>query len=132
MKKIIIYLLLTITVAFNDFMKAAHADGIPTYIQNAVKQGNASELSRYFNNIIELTILDNSNVYSKIQASRILSNFFLSNPPRDFVILSQRESRNSLIIIGKMTTEKSNFRISYVLSEIGGETLINKFQIEKI
>jgi hypothetical protein len=113
-------------------MKAAPADGIPTYIQNAVKQGNASELSRYFNNIIELTILDNSNVYSKIQASRILSNFFLSNPPRDFVILSQRESRNSLIIIGKMTTEKSNFRISYVLSEIGGETLINKFQIEKI
>lgn len=113
-------------------IQAAPPDGIPTYIKNAVKAGDAAELSRYFNNVIELSILNNSNVYSKIQAEHILSNFFMSNQPIDFEILSERESRNSQIIIGKMLTEKSEFRISYVLSEIGGTSLINKFHIEKI
>jgi hypothetical protein len=132
MKKIPKYILYIVFLFIFRQVTAFPTDSIPGLIQKAVKAGNAAELSRYFNNVIELSILDNSNIYSKIQAERILSNFFMSNQPIDFKILSERESRNSKIIVGKMKTEKSEFRISYILSEIGGTTLVNKFQIEKI
>ncbi|MBK7965276.1 MAG: DUF4783 domain-containing protein [Bacteroidetes bacterium] len=56
-----------------------------TYAQNdildeiagSLRSGDAHSVSRYFGNTIDLTIITQEEVYSKVQAEQILKDFFL-------------------------------------------------------
>jgi hypothetical protein len=46
-------------------------------IATSLRSGDARSVSRYFGNTIDLTIISQEEVYSKVQAEQILKDFFL-------------------------------------------------------
>ncbi|MCX6270223.1 MAG: DUF4783 domain-containing protein [Bacteroidetes bacterium] len=101
-------------------------------ISNAIRVGNISELSRYFNTSVDLTVPGNENTFSKAQAELIMKDFFTKNPPLSFKINHQGSSKDgSLYFIGTyQTTTGKNFRTYYLIKKIGDKYLIQQLQFE--
>lgn len=117
-----IFLILTITVS---------ALPIDDNLAKALKTGNSEAISRYFETSVDLSILNNEGVYSKIQAKLILKTFFLKNKPTEFSIVHNGESKNnSRYSIGSLTTAKSNFRTYILYKEIDKKVTILELKIE--
>ena len=103
---------------------------IPAQIGNGLKSGNAKLIAAYFNDNVELVILDKENVCSKEQGEMILSDFFSKNKPSDFKITHQGGT-DSVYGIGKLQTSGANFRIYFMLKTFANKPLIVQLRIEK-
>ena len=127
-KKIIIPILL-----ISGFIFAAnqtHAQ-VPEEILLSLKNGNSKVLSGYFNQNIELVVLDKDNVYSKAQAKQIVSNFFNTYIPEDFNILHESGKEGARAVIGNLKTNNGNFRVYFLLKKNAGKDYIHQLRIEK-
>jgi hypothetical protein len=105
---------------------------IPDEIYSAIKAGNSKELAKFFNNNIDLVILDKEGVYSKPQAELILKDFFTKNtvnPANGFVKLHEG-GKDSKFIIGTLYTNKGQFRVYLLMKTISGSFAIHQFRIE--
>ncbi len=103
---------------------------IPGQIITGLKSGDARMVASFFNNNVELVILDKENVCSKEQGEMILSDFFSKNKPSDFKLTHQGGS-DSVYGIGKMQTAGTNFRIYFMLKSFENKPLIVQLRIEK-
>jgi hypothetical protein len=101
-------------------------------ILEALNSGNSSDLSKYFNSMIDLGITGTEDTYSKNHASRILQDFFKKYPVRSVNILKQGTSNDgSQFSIGEMVAGNKNFRIYYLLKKVTARYLIQQLQIEE-
>ncbi|MGQ7870543.1 DUF4783 domain-containing protein [Sunxiuqinia sp. sy24] len=104
---------------------------VPDEVILSLKTGDASTLSNYFNENIELVVLDKDNVYSKEQAKQIVASFFSSNSPQRFAIIHQGGKEGARYAIGNLTTTKGVFRVYFLLKEKGQKDYIHQLRIEK-
>jgi hypothetical protein len=107
---------------------------IPNDIIVSFETGNAKILSGYFNQNVELVVLDNDNVYSKAQAQQIVNNFFNNfSPVKDkaFTIIHDSGKADAKSVIGKLKTDKGDFRIYFLLKKSGDKEYIHQLRIEK-
>jgi antitoxin component YwqK of YwqJK toxin-antitoxin module len=102
-----------------------------TQIVSAVKSGNATEVSKYFDNSVEITLPDKSNSYSKSQAQLVLQEFFKNNPVKDFKIIHQSENTGSEYCIGNLTTTNGVFRTTIFVKQKGQKDLVQELRFEK-
>lgn len=107
-----------------------YSDEIPRDIAIAFKVGNAEELARYFNNTIELIVLETEDVYSKIQAQQIIDNFFAEHFPKSFEFIHQGGKGESKFAIGKLVTFNGTFRVTLLIKEKNEKPLIHQLRIE--
>ncbi len=131
MKKLIrniCILLLIISPITNNTL---YSQDIPQGMISAIKNGNAKELSAYFNTNIELTLLNNEEIYSKDQAELILKDFFTKNVPVGFTVLHKGGKESSRYAIGRMNTSNGNFRITLFIKTQGEQIYIHQLRIEK-
>lgn len=109
--------------------------GIDIYenIGNAIRSGNAEEISRYFNTNVDLTIGNQEEVYSKVQAEQILKDFFVKNTPRSFTLIHQGLSKEGAkYAIGNLTTQQgNNFRIYFFIKQSSRNEYIQELRFEK-
>ena len=103
---------------------------IPTDISIAFKVGHAEELAKYFNNTIELVILDKEDVYSKVQAQQIIDNFFTEHTPKTFEIINQGGKEESKFAIGKLVTFNGTYRVYFLLKLKNDKPFIHQLRIE--
>jgi|SRR5690606_30910443 len=99
-------------------------------VSKALHLGDVTNIARYFENLVEVSISNEQSTYSKTQAERVLDNFFTKNKVRDFVVKHKgnSESSNLLFLIGDLSTDKGEYRVylmfkkkrdnSYTLAEI--------------
>lgn len=104
---------------------------IPEEVSNSLKTGNAAKLARFFNQNIELVVLENENVYSKAHAEQVLSNFFKNYPPSRFVVIHQGGKGDSNYAIGTLYAPTQNFRVYILLKTNNNTSLIHQLRIEK-
>lgn len=106
---------------------------IPNGIISSLNTGDSKALSAYFNQNVELVVLDNDNVYSKAQARQIVSNFFKNFTPKlnGFSILHQGGKEGAKYVIGNLMTTKGNFRVYFLLKKNDGKEYIHQLRIEK-
>lgn len=124
MKKILLFLAiftLLISFTFNSFNE----------IVNAFKSGNASEVAKYFDNTVEITIYSKSNSYSKKQAESVLQDFFSSNNVKKFEVIHKSESAGSQYCIGNLTTTNGLFRVTIYMKQKGDKLLVQELRFEK-
>ncbi len=127
MRKIILSLLLAFSFQFSIAQ-----DSVYESVVSSLRLGDSKQLSIYFNSNMELTILDNESVYSKIQAELVLKEFFEKYPVSSYSLLHRGKSpEGSIFSIGKLTTSKGVFRTYFYLKQIGGKTLLNELRFEK-
>ena len=104
---------------------------IPDNIVLSLKSGNAKVLSSYFNQNIELVILEDDNVYSKAQAEQIVTNFFSHNQPEKFTIIHQGGNEGAQYVIGNLVTKQGTFRVYFLLKKTADQEIIHQLRIEK-
>ena len=107
-------------------------EDIRSSINNAIKNGNAQQLSPYLNSTIEMNVLGSEGYFSKAQATSILSDFFKNNPPKNFEVKQGgSNTENTKFSIGNYTSGVAAFKIYYVVKKENNAELIHKFTIEK-
>ena len=70
---------LALLVVASSFISPSFDD-----VLRAIKAGDASQVSKYFDNTVEITLPGKSNSYSKSQAELVLHDFFASNTSKRF------------------------------------------------
>jgi hypothetical protein len=100
-------------------------------VAELIRQGNIHELSKLFASNIEVTILDDENVYAKDQAELILDKFFSENKPKAVKMLHKINSnpnyRFGVLIVN---TDKGPYRVAYTLKGTGGDLTMIELRIE--
>ena len=99
-------------------------------VVSALKNGNASEMSKYFDNTVEITLPEKSSSYSKSQAELILRDFFNTNSVKSFSILHQGENAGSQFCIGTLTTKNSSYRTTVYMKQKGDKQLLQEIRFE--
>ncbi len=127
---LVVILIMFASIGFSYQQKAKI---VPFDIIVAFKVGNADELSNYFNNSIELIVLDNEDYYSKTQAKNIMSSFFTENLPLSFKIIHEGGKDNGTsFAIGKLSTMGGGkFRVSLLLKKNNNKLFLHQLKIEK-
>ena len=120
-----------IPVLFFLFVGIMSFAQVPDEVILSLKTGNAATLSNYFNQNIELVVLDKDDVYSKDQAQQIVSSFFSTNKAQRFAIIHQGGKEGARYAIGNLTTDKGVFRVYFLLKEKGKKAYIHQLRIEK-
>ena len=98
---------------------------------SAVRQGNATLIATYFNEKIDLKILDQEDVYSKAQAELVLKDFFSKHKVKSFTPShSSPNKSNNQFVVGSLDTVSGKFRISFLIKKVEDKYLISQFRIE--
>jgi len=100
-------------------------------ILSSLKMGNAKILATYFNQNIELVILDNSNVYSKAQAEQVVANFFSKHQPERLTEKHKGGKEGAQYYIYTLKTKQESFRVYMLIRKTKGKDVIHQLRIEK-
>lgn len=110
-KLLIISLCLFCTIPFVE----AQSSEVHSEIIAALNEGNASQLSGYLNANVELVIDNKNDIFSKQQASGIITDFFRKNKITSFQLLHKGNKEAASFAIGTLKTSTGSFRV-YVLT----------------
>jgi hypothetical protein len=101
-------------------------EGSTNSIINALKTGNAEEVSRHMDNFIDLKLPEKDEIKSmgKNQAGIALQTFFKDNGIKGFELTSQREMSGSMYLAGKLQNGNKGFNITILLKNKDGQPQI--------
>jgi len=104
---------------------------VPEEIITGFKNGSSEVLSKYFNQSIEMVVLENDDIYSKEQARQIIFSFFSENKPKNFTVLHQGGKDDSSYLIGKLITNNKTYRVYLFVKGISPNQYIHQLRIEE-
>ncbi|MEO6978323.1 MAG: DUF4783 domain-containing protein [Mucilaginibacter sp.] len=113
------------------FFMVPAAPGPIEKVAELMRQGNVGELSKMFATNVEITIQNDDNVYSKVQAGIILEKFFSQNKPVSVKIFHKVNSNPKYqFAVVILNTQKGPFRITYTLKETDSSLMLIELRIE--
>ncbi len=120
-------------VVFALLAFAAKAMNVFDDVGSAIRSGDARQIARYFNTNVDLTILNQEDVFSKAQAEMVLRDFFTKNSPKTFTIIHQGVSKEGAkYAIGTLTTAQGQtYRTYFFVKESGGAAFIQELRFER-
>ena len=84
-----------------------------------------------FTSTVELIILNEEDVYSKVQAEIILKDFLGKHQPKSARVIHRLDSNPSYrFAVIELDTEDGKFRTTISLKDTGGRFLITEMRIE--
>ncbi len=126
MKKLLFLLVVVVAAPF-----ASKADGFDD-IMVAMRNGQTPGITKFFSSNVELTLLENEGIYSKLQSEQMLKNFFKQHPPKKVSIQhkgSSAQGAQYAIITYEATNGK--FRAYIFMKDNGNGLQVNEFRIER-
>ena len=96
----------------------------------ALRTGNASQLAKYFDNRVDISLPNKSDNFSKNQAEMILKDFFASNEVKNFVVKHKGENAGSQFSIGLLQTRNGNFRTKLYMKQKGGQQVVQEIAFQ--
>ena len=102
-------------------------------ISRAMSNGDAKALSQFFDDKVELSILDDENLYDKAEATATLGNFFAKHKPRSYSQVHDGTSKGegSKYTIGNLKTSDSVYRVYVYMKVSGGKYTIQEISISE-
>jgi hypothetical protein len=76
----------------------------------ALKVGRATELGKYMDDNVEITLPDKSNNYNKAQAILVLKDFFDNNEVKSFEVKHKGDQNGGQYCVGTLQTKSGNYR----------------------
>ncbi|MEQ1676702.1 MAG: DUF4783 domain-containing protein [Chitinophagaceae bacterium] len=98
----------------------------------ALRSGNSSELAKYFDDNIELTLPDKSDSYSKAQAQLIVKDFFDNNGVKGFELKHKGDAPTGHFCIGTLQTNAGNFRTNVFMKVKNGREVVKEIRFQAI
>jgi hypothetical protein len=98
---------------------------------SAMKSGNASGVTKYFDSYVDITMPDKSSNYSKSQGELILKDFFSNNGVKTFEVKHKGNNDNGDYCIGTLQTKNGNFRTTVYMRMKGDRQVIQDIRIQQ-
>jgi|SRR5215203_1751518 len=99
---------------------------------DAMRKGNATELAKYVDDNIEISLPDKSDSYSKTQAVMILQDFFANNGVRGFDVTHKGDNGGSQFCIGMLQTRSGSYRTTIFMKTKNGRQLVKEIRFQSI
>ncbi len=128
MKLIFTSFLITSILVLSSFAQSGNIDGVI----GALRSGNATELGKYFDDNVELTLPVKSDSYSKAQAQVILKDFFANNGVKNFELKHKGDSPGGNYCIGTLQTKSGNFRAHVFMKLKGNKEVLKEIRFQSI
>lgn len=128
MKRLFVPLLAVFSLLLFSFTALTGIDEVI----GAVRSGNSSELSKYFDENVELTLPDKSDSYSKAQAQLIVKDFFSNNGVKGFDLKHKGDSPGGHFCIGTLQTNAGNFRTNIFMKTKGGKEVVKEIRFQSV
>jgi len=128
MKKYVGFAILSISLFLSSFAPSSPIEEVLT----ALRTGNATELAKYFDNRVDISLPNKSDNFSKNQAAMILKDFFASNGVKNFIVKHKGDNNGSQFCIGLLQTKNGNFRTKLYMKQKGSQQVVQEiaFQAE--
>ncbi|MGZ3846134.1 MAG: DUF4783 domain-containing protein [Flavisolibacter sp.] len=126
MRKIIFLSTVVIAFVLAAFKPIAGLDDVI----NALKAGNAQELSKYIDDNIEISLPDKSDNYSRAQAIMVLKDFFNNNGVTGFDVQFKGENGGGQYCIGNLKTKSGVYRTTVFMKSKGGSQVIKEIRFK--
>jgi len=119
--------LLLLLLSFGAFSQGDITDEI----SNAFAKGDAAAIVAHFQADVDMTVLDEEDVYSPEEARKVLRKFFVEHKPAGFKVKHEGTSKlNDQYRIGDLTTENGSFRVTFFLKGKSNVMKIEQLRIE--
>ena len=128
MKAIFTSLLVAGLIVFSSFAQSDNIDGVI----GALRSGNAAELSKFFDDNVEVTLPVKSDSYSKAQAQVIIKDFFSNNGVKTFELKHKGDSPGGHYCIGTLQTKSGNFRAHVFMKLKGNKEVLKEIRFQPI
>lgn len=102
-------------------------------ISKAMKSGDANALAQHFDSDVEVTILDEVNIFSKSEAKAAVNTFFSSHKPKSYSQVHEGKSKGAggQYIIGNLSTDAGKFRVYLYMRVENKKHFIQELRFEK-
>lgn len=124
--------LLAVTIAFTFLTMLAFkpaALSIDSVI-SAIRSGNATELVKYMDDNLDLSLPDKTASYSKAQAVLVLKDFFARNGVNGFEIKHKGDNGGNQYCIGMLQTKAGVYRTTVFMKAQDGKQLIKEIKFQ--
>ncbi|HET9747295.1 MAG TPA: DUF4783 domain-containing protein [Chitinophagaceae bacterium] len=125
MKKTLLFLS-AFLVTFFSFAQG----GIDEVI-SAMKSGNASGVTKYFDSYVDITMPDKSSNYSKSQGELIIKDFFTNNGVKSFDVKHKGNNDSGDYCIGTLQTKNGSYRTTVYMRMKGNKQVIQDIRIQQ-
>lgn len=122
---------ISLTIFFLFLSFVSFSQEIPDGILIALKTGSSSEIAKFFNSNVEMTVINKEAVYSKSQAEIILRDFFSNNPPTEFKLMHKGGKDGAKYAIGNLKTSTKTFRVYFLVKNNNKTPYIQQLRIEE-
>ncbi len=124
MKNIITYISMVLLLFLSPFSSVDE-------VVSAIKNGSAAQLSKFFDNTIEITVSDKSNTYSKSQGELVVKDFFENNVVKDFEVMHKGNNAAAQFIVGTLKTKNGEYKTTIYLKQKGNNQFLQEIRFEK-
>jgi len=98
----------------------------------ALKDGKASELGKYMDENVEISLPDKSNSYSKAQAVLILKDFFDNNEVKSFEVKHKGDQNGGQYCVGTLQTKSGNYRTTVFMKTKTGKDYVKAIRFQSV
>ena len=102
-------------------------------VSNSLNKGEVSNVIKYFDKVVDITINNEQSTYSKSQAEMVVKNFFTKNPIRSFLVRHKgtAASDNSVFLIGELKTVNGMYRVYIFFKQKEKSYLLQQIKFEQ-
>ena len=128
MKQYFGFISIVLAVVCCSFVNTVEMDNVLV----ALKSGNASQLSKYFDNRVDISLPDNADNYSRTQAETIMRDFFHKNSVRSFELRYRSENTETNYCIGTLQTNGGKYRTTLFMKQKGDKQYLQDLRFQKL
>ena len=129
MKKILTLVCISAFVFLTAFSQAG--GGVEDVI-GALRSGNATQLAKYVDDNIEISLPSKTNSYSRSQAVVILQDFFQNNGVRGFDVKFKGDNGGNEYCIGTLQTRSGSYRTTFFLANRNGKNFVKEIRFQNM
>ena len=133
MQRLLTIAAVLLPLLFCGRLSAQPAAGYDVFIPicKYMAQGNADNLSAWFDDYLEIAVITRSSNASKAQARQIVKNFFETHTPRSFEVNHAAGRENMKYMLGTLNAGGESFTVTIFVSNKGSSYKIQQLKIEQ-
>ena len=126
-KKIVLMLLCCLLIV------TGYAQGQIEEISTGLRSGNVSFISKYFDNVVDITVNNSQSTFSHSQAEMVLKNFFKKSQVSEFNIIENGVSNGngSAYTVGELVTKSERYKVYISIRQKDRSYMIQEMRFEK-
>ena len=98
----------------------------------ALRAGNVSDLSKFIDESVEISLPEKSDSYSKAQAVIILKDFFSNNGVKSFDVKHKGDQGDGQFCIGTLQTRSGSYRTTVFMKMKGNKQIVREIRFQTL